>query len=283
MKTCIKTAPAKLNLGLDVIGMRADGYHLLESVFQTISIYDRITVSLTNTPEIIIQCTDHNVPCDETNIAWQAAKRFCDAAGLSCGVTIELEKHIPMQAGMGGGSTDAAATLLALQELTDSSLSQEQLCEIAVKLGADVPFFLCGGTAYATGIGEKLEPLPPLHVQHLVLAKGTQGVSTAEAYRKIDALENPVHPPVQQLRKAIAQKKPLAEIAPLCGNLFESVVSLPEITQIRRTMLEHGALCSVMTGSGAAVFGIFDARESALLVYEALQKQVPFAMICETV
>ena len=150
-------------------------------------------------------------------------------------------------------------------------------------LGADVPFFLYGGTAYAAGIGEQLEPLVPFRAKHIVVAKGKKGVSTAEAYRKIDALENPVHPPVQQLRQAITEKKPLAEIAPLCGNLFESVVSLPEITQIRRTMLEHGALCSVMTGSGAAVFGLFKTQTQAQDAQKQLLGIVPFVTLCETI
>lgn len=283
MKTYTLSAPAKLNLALDVTGTRTDGYHLLETVFQTISIYDRVTVRLTDTPGIVMHCTQRFVPCNPKNIAWKAAERFCEKAGYSGGIDITLEKHIPTQAGMGGGSTDAAATLLALQKLTNEPLSQQQLAEIAVTLGADVPFFLYGGTAYAAGIGEQLEPLVPFRAKHIVVAKGKKGVSTAEAYRKIDVLENPVHPPVQQLRQAITEKKPLAEIAPLCGNLFESVVSLPEITQIRRTMLEHGALCSVMTGSGAAVFGLFKTQTQAQDAQKQLLGIVPFVTLCETI
>ncbi|MGN1402998.1 MAG: 4-(cytidine 5'-diphospho)-2-C-methyl-D-erythritol kinase [Ruminococcus sp.] len=282
MKSVTKIAPAKINLGLDIVGTREDGYHLLETVFQAVSICDRVTVTLTDAQGIALRCADPAVPCNEKNIAWKAAARFCEAAGLTKGVEILLEKHIPMQAGMGGGSTDGAAVLLALQELTGNPLSREQLCQIAVKLGADVPFFLYGSTAYAAGIGEELEQLPPFAGKHLVIAKGTAGVSTVEAYREIDSLQNPKHPPVQQLRNALKQGADAAEIASLCGNLFEDAVHLPEVAEIRRIMLEQGALCSVMTGSGAAVFGLFDRQETAEQACEILKKHVDFAEVCET-
>lgn len=282
MKSVTRIAPAKINLGLDIVGTREDGYHLLETVFQAVSICDRVTVTLTDAQGIALLCADPAVPCNEKNIAWKAAARFCEAAGLNQGMEITLEKHIPMQAGMGGGSTDGAAVLLALQELTGNPLSMEQLCQIAVKLGADVPFFLYGGTAYAAGIGEELEQLPPFAGKHLVIAKGTAGVSTAEAYGEIDSLQNLTHPPVQQLRNALKQGADAAEIAPLCGNLFEEAVYLPEVTEIRRIMLEQGALCSVMTGSGAAVFGLFDGQETAEQACEILKKHVDFAEFCKT-
>lgn len=283
MRTVTRFAPAKINLGLDVVGKREDGYHLLETVFQTVSVWDKVTVTLTEETGMTLYCANPAVPCDEKNIAWKAAAKFCKAAGIFEGVKIILEKQIPMQAGMGGGSTDAAAVLLALQELTGNPLSQKQLCQIAVKLGADVPFFLYGGTAYAAGIGEELESLPAFQARHLVIAKGTAGVSTVEAYRNIDRLQNPVHPPVQQLRNALKQNASIAEIASLCGNLFEDAVHLPEVEQIRQMMQQCGALCSVMTGSGAAVFGLFDAQETAEQACKTLQEQVPFAVACEAI
>lgn len=282
MRAVTRTAPAKINLGLDITGTRADGYHLLETVFQAVSIADMVTVALTESPEITLTCDVSAVPCSPKNIAWKAAQRYREAAGLQSGVQIQILKRIPMEAGMGGGSTDGAAVLLALQELTGNALPQEKLLEIAVSLGADVPFFLYGGTAYGAGIGEKLEPLPLFSTDCLVIAKGTAGVSTAQAYGAIDALQNPKHPPVQQLRKALEAGGTAAEIAPLCGNLFELVVELEEVQQIRSTMLEQGALCSVMTGSGAAVFGLFPNRESAESACAVLRKQVPFAEVCHT-
>lgn len=282
MRAVTRTAPAKINLGLDITGTRADGYHLLETVFQAVSIADTVTVALTESPEITLTCDVPAVSCSPKNIAWKAAQRYREAAGLQSGVQIQILKRIPMEAGMGGGSTDGAAVLLALQELTGNALPQEKLLEIAVSLGADVPFFLYGGTAYGAGIGEKLEPLPLFSTDCLVIAKGTAGVSTAQAYGAIDALQNPKHPPVQQLRKALEAGGTAAEIAPLCGNLFELAVELEEVQQIRSTMLEQGALCSVMTGSGAAVFGLFPNRESAESACAVLRKQVPFAEVCHT-
>ena len=174
MRAVTRTAPAKINLGLDITGTRADGYHLLETVFQAVSIADTVTVALTESPEITLTCDVPAVPCSPKNIAWKAAQRYREAAGLQSGVQIQILKRIPMEAGMGGGSTDGAAVLLALQELTGNALPQEKLLEIAVSLGADVPFFLYGGTAYGAGIGEKLEPLPLFSTDCLVIAKGTQ-------------------------------------------------------------------------------------------------------------
>lgn len=282
MRTVTRLAPAKINLGLDIVGIRTDGYHLLETVFQMISICDQVTVTLTKTPEIVLRCDNPSVPCNVKNIAWKAAERFREAANLTDGILIELEKRIPTQAGMGGGSTDGAAVLLALQELTGNPLSKEKLCQIAVKLGADVPFFLHGGTAYASGIGEVLESLPAFSTDSLLIAKGTAGVSTVEAYRKIDALVHPSHPPVQALRQKLMHHADRREIAPLCGNLFEAAVQLDEVAQIRRIMLEYGALCSVMTGSGAAVFGLFETKAAAEQACQVLQEKVAFAEVCRT-
>lgn len=282
MNAVTRKAPAKINLGLDIVGRRADGYHLLETVFQTVSVYDCLTVSHRTQAGISLTCSVKNVPCDATNLVWKAAKAFCRAAEITPQFHIDLEKHIPSQAGMGGGSTDAAAVLLALQELTGVTLPQEQLLQIAVKLGADVPFFLYGGTAYAAGIGEALEQLPACALPYLVIAKGNEGVSTPAAYRAVDALVCPKHPPVQKLREALIAGAGVQEIAPLCGNLFESAVALPEVAAIRQQMLASGALCSVMTGSGAAVFGIFDGQEQAELACAALRNVVPFAVCCHT-
>ncbi|WP_294366484.1 4-(cytidine 5'-diphospho)-2-C-methyl-D-erythritol kinase [uncultured Ruminococcus sp.] len=283
MKSVTRTAPAKINLGLDVVGTRADGYHLLETVFQAVSITDTVTVSLAEQPGIALTCDHPAVPCSPKNIAWKAAQRFLEAAKITAGVQIHIAKRIPMEAGMGGGSTDGAAVLLALQELTQQALSKKTLFSIAVSLGADVPFFLLGGTAYAAGIGEVLEPLPPFSAAHLVIAKGTAGVSTAAAYQEIDALEQPAHPPVQQLRQALEHGAGAAEIAPLCGNLFESAVHLDEVSEIRKSMLENGAYCSVMTGSGAAVFGLFPDADTAEQACALLQKQAAFAEVCHTI
>lgn len=276
--TAIKIAPAKINLGLDVVGKREDGYHLLETVFQEVEISDTVTVSLDTDPGIVLTCQTEGVPCNEKNIAYKAAQRYLEAAGLTetFGVHIDIEKNIPMEAGMGGGSTDGAAVLMGLQELTKGVLNKAQLLNIATSLGADVPFFLEGGTVYAEGIGEKMEVLPTLELPYLVIAKGKQGVSTKEAYGAIDSLTVPNHPPVQQLKQAILDHEPLEKIASLCGNLFEDAVALPEVQDIRESMKHCGALTSVMTGSGAAVFGIFADAETARNAVQALQTKSYF-------
>lgn len=275
-------APAKINLGLDVVGRNADGYHTLETVFQTVSLYDRLWVSYDPGGHGISFSVDSpDIPADENNLAWRAAARFLDAAHLSGGVAIRLEKHIPSEAGLGGGSSDSAAVLRALQELCGDPLPEEKLQKVALSLGADVPFLLHGGTAYATGVGEDLTPLPPFLARHIVLAKGHAGVSTKEAYAKIDALQNPMHPPVRKLRDKILAGGTLLEIASLCGNLFEEVALSAESARIKEILLQSGALCGVMTGSGAAVFGIFGEESRAMAALLELRREgVPFAVLC---
>ena len=156
MKSIKIKTPAKINLALDVTGKREDGYHTLETIFQTVSLYDIITVTMANNDKIFITSNTNRVPRNEKNIAWKAVEAFCSYTGKKVGVHIHIEKRIPSQAGLGGGSSDGAAVLFALNRLTNAGLSRYELCKIGIKLGADVPFFFFGGTAYASGIGEKL-------------------------------------------------------------------------------------------------------------------------------
>ncbi len=283
MKTLVLQTPAKVNLALDVVGKREDGYHLLETVFQSISIYDRLELTLTEESGIQLTCSEPGLPCNEKNLAWKAAAAFLEETRLDCGVKIHLEKHIPSQAGMGGGSSDAAAVLLGCNRLTGRPLDMEDLCRLGVRLGADVPFFLYKGTAYAEGIGEKLEVLPKLPKIPMVVAKGGDGISTPAAYRAIDALENPKHPRTQELRKAICKGTPLEELWQYCGNLFEDVTELSDVAGIRAAMGEMGAVFACMSGSGSAVFGIFADDESAQRCQKKLAQQYPFAVCCHTV
>ncbi|MCC8112169.1 MAG: 4-(cytidine 5'-diphospho)-2-C-methyl-D-erythritol kinase [Ruminococcus sp.] len=285
MKTITGLAPAKLNLGLDIVGVRPDEYHELETVFQSISIYDKLIVTLDETSSgLSMACDTPQIPCDSSNLVWKAAKRFQVATGIFNHIHVQLEKYIPLQAGLGGGSSDAAAMLRLLQDVYADPLSEEALAEIAVSLGADVPFLLHGGTAYAQGIGEQLEQLSPFRAAHLVVAKGEQGVSTNQAYRNIDALSDPMHPQISALRSAIQKKRDVTEIALLCDNLFEQATNLPEVQMIQEIMLKSDALCSVMTGSGAAVFGIFlsdAAAENACTILR--QADICFVEKCETI
>ncbi len=277
----IKTA-AKINLTLDVTGKLPNGYHSIESVFQTVGLYDEIAVEITDSGEIELTCEvpekfsdSDTIPCDERNIAYKAARKFFDENHMNCGCRIHIKKGIPSQAGMGGGSTDAAAVLHCLNKLTGNTFSAPE------KLGADVPFFLIGGTAYVEGIGEKIKPAPDYSGKILVIAKGAEGVSTAEAYGRIDALENPVHPDNKAFLSAL--KNSPEEAPKFIGNLFEEAIGLKEVKCIKSTMLSHGASGAAMTGSGSSVFGIFSNRESAEKCSAFLESEGYFSCVCETV
>ena len=276
----VKTA-AKINLALDVTGKLPNGYHSLESVFQTVGLYDEISVELTE-KGIALSCEVPNefassdpIPCDERNIAYKAAKLFFEENGMDCGCRIHIKKGIPSQAGMGGGSTDAAAVLYCLGELTGKSVSRPE------KLGADVPFFLTGGTAYVEGIGEIIKPIADYSERILVIAKGKEGVSTAEAYRNIDSLESPQHPETHKLEESVISSPDTAY--QFFGNLFEQAVQLAEVDDIKEIMLYGGSLRAVMTGSGSAVFGLFSDCGTADKCAEKLQNMGYFACVCETV
>lgn len=275
----VKTA-AKINLALDVTGKLPNGYHEIESVFQTVGLYDEITVELTD-GGIELTCEPLNailfndiIPCDERNIAYKAAQKFLEENNLETGCRIHIKKGIPSQAGMGGGSTDAAAVLFCLNKLTGKIFSAPE------KLGADVPFFLIGGTAYVTGIGEKISKISDYSDKILVIAKGKEGVSTAEAYAKIDALENHSPVRVKELVNAVNDNKNIAEYI---GNIFESAVNLWEVDDIKQKMLMFGAETACMTGSGSAVFGLFSDIKSAEKCHIRLTELAYFSHICETV
>ncbi len=276
-------AAAKINLALDVTGKLPNGYHTIESVFQTVGLYDEITVEMTEpdtgitlTCEVPQQFAQSDpIPCDERNIAYKAARLFLEENNISSGCRIHIKKGIPSQAGMGGGSTDAAAVLYCLGKMTGKLVSAPE------KLGADVPFFLTGGTAYVSGIGERISPIKSYAGKILVIAKGTEGVSTAEAYCNIDALTDPVHPQTDKLVNAIEEES--SDAYTYFGNLFEAAVSLPEVDDIKAKMLSCGALSSIMTGSGSAVFGLFNDELSAEKSAQKLAAIGYFAQVCQTV
>lgn len=282
MKRIVIDAPAKINLALDVVGKRDDGYHLLETVFQSVSIYDRLTISLKDESGIDITCNIPYIPCNEKNLAYKTANAFIKKTGMRNGVSIQLYKRIPSQAGMGGGSSDAAAVLKGLNKLTGSKLTSDELCDIAVTLGADVPFFIYGGTAYAEGIGEKLETLPFLKELNVVVAKGRGGISTPEAYKRIDALQNPIHPNTQALRKALKCGEDIHKLWQYCGNIFEEITDLKDVSAIRNIMRKMGADFVCMSGSGSSVFGIFKSLGATWKCRDVLAKKYPFAVCCKT-
>ena len=276
----VKTA-AKINLSLDVTGRLDNGYHTIESVFQTVSIYDEVTVELTDSgiilscevPEKFSDCD--NIPCDEKNIAYKSARKFFDDNNLDIGCRIHIKKGIPSQAGMGGGSSDSAVVLYCLSKLTGRKIISPE------KLGADVSFFLTGGTAYVTGIGEKIIPIADYSGRYFVIAKGKEGVSTSEAYRKIDSLVNPVHPQTDKLVEAVRNSPENAYR--YFGNLFEDAVQLEEVNNIKSIMLRYNAFSTAMTGSGSAVFGLFSDLSTAETCYNELLHSGFYAEICKSV
>lgn len=257
------TAPAKINITLDILGKRADGYHVLKMVMQSVSLSDTVTVWNEDDGKISVTCNADSVPCDDSNIAARAAREFFSFAGIeNPGIGIKIKKRIPVAAGLAGGSADGAAVLLALNELFSTGFSASELCEPGLKVGADIPFCLLGGTMLAEGTGGILTPLPDLAPCHIVLVKPKQSVSTKEAYTLADTAEILRHPDTDDVVEAICGGDLKAVGAGLC-NVFEQVIKLDEIDEIKSVMLGCGALGACMSGSGPSVFGIFDDKGAA--------------------
>lgn len=264
LKTIERKAYAKVNLSLDVLRRRPDGYHEVKMIMQSVGIHDELTFSLGKAGEGI-ELEFVNLPADidlgpvEKNLIYRAAKLIMDTKNVAEGVKISLKKHIPVAAGMAGGSTDAAAVFHGLNELFNLDMSMEEMCALGVKLGADIPFCIMGGTYLSEGIGEVLTKLntPPECV--LLVAKPDIDVSTKFVYENLHANELKVHPDVDAMIEEI-NKKNLSGMAGLLGNVLETVTenAYPIISDIKKMMLEGGALNSLMSGSGPTVFGIFE-------------------------
>ncbi len=252
-------APAKINLVLDVVGRREDGYHLLETVFQTVDWCDRITVEFADVTEVFC---DGGAPNDESNTAYRAAMLFKAHTAREEQYRVTVEKHIPMQAGLAGGSADAAGVLLALNRLTGAALSLDELCALGAKIGADVPFCIRGGTALGTGTGTELQPLPAFKTGIFVIAKPTGGVSTPEAYRLVDGKADLFHPSARAFCEAL-QNGDFAKMAAAIGNSFEDALCLPDSLAARDLLIQNGAAAACMSGSGSSVFGLFESQDAA--------------------
>lgn len=251
-------APAKINLFLDIRGKRSDGYHIVSMVMQSISLYDEITVSDTDDGEIKIICSDENIPLDENNTVYKAVELFFEETKKkNNGIEVKIKKNIPTEAGLAGGSTDAAAVLFALNQIFETELSRKELAEIGVEIGADVPFCVYGGTMTASGIGTILSPLPDLPECYLVIVKPNIGVCTKEAYEKSDSPEFSSVKGMDKITEAICEAN-IKSVAKNLYNKFEEVTALSEVKAIKEFMLKCGALGASMTGSGSAIFGIFD-------------------------
>jgi 4-diphosphocytidyl-2-C-methyl-D-erythritol kinase len=264
-------APAKINLSLDVLHKRSDGYHEVKMVMTTIDLADRIELVDLYTDTIKIVSHNRFVPDDERNLAYQAAKLLKTKFGIKRGVAISITKSIPVAAGLAGGSSDAAATLRGLNKLWRLGLSLDELAQIGAEIGSDVPFCVYGGTAIATGRGEKIEHIPAPPSSWVVLAKPAIGVSTADVYRQLD-LQSVKHPDVDGMVAAIKEKN-YEKICSLAGNVLESVTlkMYPEVAQIKEQMKRFGADMVLMSGSGPTVFGLVQHDSRMHRIYNGLR------------
>ncbi len=273
MKEIAVKALAKINLGLDVVRKREDGYHEVKMVMQTIHLFDRLEMKKTQADEITITTNLTFLPTNENNLVYKAAKLLKDEFSIKDGIHVKLHKHIPVAAGMAGGSTDAAAVLYGMNSMFELGLSKGELMQRGVKIGADVPYCIMRGTALAEGIGEKLTALPPMVKCPVLIAKPQISVSTKFVYENLKLNEGIVHPDIDTLVSDI-EAKDLPKIAADMGNILETVTipNYPVIAQIKDLMKEQGALNAMMSGSGPTVFGLFDTEETAVRAYEKMRK-----------
>nr|WP_291233901.1 4-(cytidine 5'-diphospho)-2-C-methyl-D-erythritol kinase [Frisingicoccus sp.] len=265
-------ALAKVNLGLDVIRRREDGYHEVKMIMQTVRLYDRIILEKTQ-QGISMETNLSFLPVNEQNIAYRAAKMLMDEFHIQGGLHIKIDKHIPVAAGMAGGSTDGAAVLYGVNKIFELGLTKRQLMERGVKLGADVPYCIMRGTVLSEGIGEILTPVPSLPDCHILIAKPPVSVSTKHVYEnlKLDKIEK--HPDIDGMVEALRMEE-LHGVTQRMENVLETVTipEHPEIQQIKDLMIKEGALNALMSGSGPTVFGIFDDREKGMRARDLLRK-----------
>lgn len=266
-------ALAKINLGLDVIRRREDGYHEVRMVMQTIHLYDQLELKRMSTPGIRIRTNLSFLPVNENNLVYKAGKLLIEEFGIRDGVSVTLRKRIPVAAGMAGGSTDAAAMLYGMNQLFDLGLSRKELMERGAVIGADVPYCIMRGTALAEGIGEKLTPLSPMVKCPVLIAKPPVSVSTKFVYQNLKLDESTVHPDIDRLIRDI-RKRDFDGICGDMGNVLESVTipNYPVIDQIKNQMMESGAAAAMMSGSGSTVFGLFENDKKAKYAQEEMKK-----------
>lgn len=265
-------ALGKINLGLDVLGRRENGYHDVRMVMQTVYLYDRIIMKKSKTPGIRLETNLYYLPVNENNLAYQAAQMLMDEFHMEEGVSIQLDKHIPVAAGMAGGSSNAAAVLFGMNRMFSLGLSQKELMERGVKLGADVPYCIMRGTVLAEGIGEIMTPLSPMPKCYVLIAKPAISVSTKMVYEKLDSHEIEDHPDIDGILAGL-KAGDLKKVAGSMGNVLERVTvdAYPVIDQIKKMMIKEGALNAMMSGSGPTVFGIFEEKATARKAADAIR------------
>ena len=266
-------ALAKINLGLDVVRRREDGYHEVRMVMQTIHLFDRLEISRNDSGQITMETNLSFLPTNENNLVYKAAKLLQDEFAIKDGVHVWLHKYIPVAAGMAGGSTDAAAVLYGMNRIFELGLTKEQLMERGVKIGADVPYCIMRGTALAEGIGEKLTKLAPMVKCPVLIAKPQISVSTKFVYENLKLNENTIHPDIDRLVADISEGD-LTKIAADMGNVLETVTipEYPVIAEIKENMMQNGAVNAMMSGSGPTVFGLFADESTAVKAYEAMKE-----------
>lgn len=272
MKEISVKALAKINLGLDVVRRREDGYHEVRMVMQTIHLFDRLQIARNASGAITMSTNLPFLPTNENNLVYKAAKLLKDEFQIKDGIDVKLNKHIPVAAGMAGGSTDAAAVLYGMNRIFGLGLSREDMMQRGLALGADVPYCVMRGTALAEGIGEELTALPPMVKCPVLIAKPQLSVSTKFVYENLKLNEKTVHPDIDRLVADI-KAKDLHAIAADMGNVLETVTipNYPVIAEIKEHMMEHGAINSMMSGSGPTVFGLFENEDKAVAAYDAMR------------
>lgn len=251
-------ANAKINLTLDILGKRSDGYHEIETIMQSVSLCD--TVAITKSKNIELKCSIPRLS-GEDNLAYKAAELFFNTTGLKCGAVINIEKRIPLAAGLAGGSADAAAVLVGLDTIYETNFGEEKLCEMGLKLGADVPFCIIGGTMLAKGVGEKLNEVPSMPDCSIVIAKTGKKPSTGELYAQYDRCQPKKRPDTEKMLNALKTKSVRDAASNLC-NVFEEIT--PKCLSLKQKMVEYGAVGTSLSGSGPSVFGIFLNENDAL-------------------
>ncbi len=276
-KSVTVLAPAKLNLSLDVVGTLPNGYHALDMVMQSIDLFEKLT--LTRSEGLTLTLPGSFVPANDKNTAIKAALAFFQYTGLLAGVDITIQKRVPVRAGMAGGSADAAGVLVGLNALYGAKLSMSELCAIGAAIGADVPFALMGGTCRVQGVGDFLKALPPCPDCWFVVVMPSVGVSTPEAFKQYDVVGSPVHPDCEQQEQAI-RADDLRGLCAAAGNALEHCSGAVETPVIRQLLDAHGAIASQMTGSGAAVFGLFDGEEQAAQAAAELRQRYRQVYLC---
>lgn len=267
----IETAPAKINLGLDILGKRPDGYHELEMVMTSIDLADRLYFSPLAADQIIVETDNHFLPVDSRNHVYQTIMLLKNRFAITSGIKCFIQKRIPIAAGLGGGSTDAAATLRALNRLWSLELTLPELAQIGLKMGTDVPYCVYGQTAFVSGIGDKVETLPPCPAAWVVVVKPPLSVSTRKIFSQVDMKEL-IHPPITALKEAI-DRDDYPQMIRAVGNSLEAVTmkKYPIVRQIKQQMLNFGADAAVMTGSGPTIIGLCKNHSRAQRAYNSLR------------